>query len=110
VAWVTSLERATKNELRFRDANVQIEEFREKVGLTDRVPYLCECEDELCRQVMRLSAQEYRKARVDERHFILAPGHPFRSGGIVAECDGYVVVEKTGEAAEVIAREEHGDG
>src|SRR3954452_7479557 len=105
-----SLERATLNELRFREVNKDIDARRAELGIEERIPYLCECEDESCREFMRQSPAEYRSARVDERHFLLAPGHPFRSGKIVAQHDGYMVVEKGGEAAEVIEKEEGGDG
>jgi hypothetical protein len=105
-----SLERATLNELRFREFNEDIDDRRAELGIEDRIPYLCECEDADCRQFVRLSPAEYRTARVDERHFLLAQGHPFRTGRIVDRSDGYMVVEKDGAAAEVIEREENGDG
>jgi len=107
---MTSVERATKNELRFREANESIEERRVELGVDERVPYLCECEEPSCRELVRLSADEYRAARVDDRHFLLVEGHPFRCGEIVHRADGYMVVEKQGEAAEVIEEEERGDG
>jgi len=105
-----SLERATLNELRFREFNKDIEARRAELGIEERIPYLCECEDPGCREFVRLSPAEYRAARVDQRHFLLMQGHPFRSGAIVAQRDGYMVVEKDGEAAEVIEEEEGGDG
>ena len=107
---MTSVERATKNELRFREANEQIEERRAELGIDERVPYLCECEEPRCRELVRLSAEEYRAARVDERHFLLIEDHPFRSGKVVRRMDGYMIVEKDGKAAEVIEEEEGGDG
>jgi hypothetical protein len=106
-----SVERATQNEVRFREANETIEERRVELGVDGvRVPYLCECEDPSCREILRLTADEYRGARESDQHFLLASGHPYRSGSVVAENDGYVVVKKTGAAAEVIAREESGRG
>jgi hypothetical protein len=105
-----SLERATLNELRFREVNKDIDARRAELGIEERIPYLCECEDAACREFVRLSPAEYRTARVDERHFLLVQGHPFRSGRIVAQRDGYMVVLKDGEAAEVIEKEECGDG
>jgi len=105
-----SVERATLNELRFREANEKIEDRRAELGVEGRVPYLCECEDERCREIVRLSPEEYQAARVDVHHFLLVAGHPYRSGQIVRRANGYVVVEKDGEAAEVIESEEGGDG
>ena len=105
-----SLERATLNELRFREVNKDIDARRAELEIEERIPYLCECEDAGCRELVRLSPAEYRTARVDERHFLLVQGHPFRSGRVVAQRDGYMVVLKDGEAAKVIEKEEGGDG
>ena len=63
-----------------------------------------------CRELVRLSSREYRAARASQRHFLLVGGHPFRSGAVVEQHDGYMVVEKSGEAAAVIEREEGSDG
>jgi hypothetical protein len=104
------VERATQNELRFREANRDIDAWRAELGIDERIPYVCECGDATCRELMRLSPAEYRAARVDNRHFILAHGHPFRSGRIVDRREGFTVVEKGGEAAEVIEREEGSNG
>jgi hypothetical protein len=105
-----SIEQATLNELRFREANEAIEERRVELGVDGRVPYLCECGEAECRELVRLSASEYHSARVSNRHFLLLDGHPYRSGSIVKQHDGYVVVEKDGEAAEVIERSEGARG
>jgi hypothetical protein len=105
---MTSVERATKNELRFREANEHIEDRRVELGIDERVPYLCECEEPRCRELVRLSAGEYRAARVDEHHFLLIEDHPFRCGKVVKRTDGYMIVEKDGRAAEVIEEERSG--
>ncbi len=100
-----SLERATRNELIFRDANERIEESRQELGIHDVVPFVCECEDESCRELVRLSPKEYHSARVSPRHFLLAVGHPFRTGRVVSENDRFMVVEKQGEAARIAERD-----
>ena len=76
-----SLERATLNELRFREFNESIDERRAELGIDERIPYLCECEDADCREFVRLSPAEYRSARVDQRHFLLARGIRFAPAG-----------------------------
>ena len=107
----TSVERATLNELQFREANERIEGRRAELELEgERIPYLCECEDARCRELVLLTSKEYRAARVDHRHFLLACGHPFRSGRIAERNEGYMVVLKTGEAAAVIEEEEGSGG
>lgn len=101
----TSVERAALNEVRFREANEHIDGRRVELGLEIRTPYLCECEDERCTEVVRLTPDEYAGARRSPRTFLLASGHPFREGEILCEHDGYVIVEKHGRAG-AIAEEE----
>ena len=101
----TSVERAALNEVRFREANEQIERRRAELGFDGRTPYLCECEDASCVEVITLTPEEYRDARANARCFLLVDGHPFREGDIVAGGDGYVVVEKDGESGRIAERE-----
>ena len=100
-----SVERATRNELVFRRANEQIEAERRDLGVVGKVPFLCECGDEDCRDLVRLTQAEYAESRVTPRHFLLAKGHTFRMGRIVSEHEEFVVVEKTGIAGEIAERE-----
>jgi hypothetical protein len=97
----TSVERAAHNEVRFREANEHIDDRRAELGVDTRTPYLCECEDERCTEVVRLKPDEYAAARRSPRTFLLAAGHAFREGEIVSEHDGYVIVEKHGRAGEI---------
>jgi len=101
----TSVERAALNEVRFREANEHIDEQRIRLGLEARTPYLCECEDPSCTEVLRLTPDEYGGARRSPRTFLLAAGHPYREGEILSEHDGYVIVEKQGRAGEIAVEE-----
>ena len=96
-----SVERATKNELRFREANARIYEVAEGLEIDRAIPFVCECERPDCRQLVRLGGADYARARVTPRHFVLATGHPYRSGRIEAEGDGWMIVEKSGEAGRI---------
>ena len=52
-------EEHAENEATFRDANERIREAeRELDPPLDRVPYICECDDMGCREVVRLTAAE----------------------------------------------------
>ena len=97
-------ERAANTEATFRDANEEIEDKRRELGLErERTPVLCECADERCTVVLRLTAEEYEHARSNPRWFLLAPGHLFLQGHVSEELDGYWIVEKediSGEIAE----------
>jgi len=92
--------RAAANEATFRAANEKIDAKRRELELEYATPYLCECEDEDCTSIVRLTASEYRRARAEPRRFVVARGHSHR-GRVVDEAPEYVVVEKTGVGGEV---------
>ena len=100
-----SEERAARNEALFREANERIDQRRRELGVHDPTPYICECSQEGCMEIVRLSSEEYLAVRTDPTHFLQVPGHADDSEFIAAEHDGYVVVEKTGASAQT-AREE----
>jgi hypothetical protein len=89
-----------ENEAAFRDANERIEsaaiEFDPPL---ERVPFLCECDDVACRDLIPLTCEEYEHIRADGAMFAVVLGHS-TGGEIVEERDGYAVIRKTdGEAA-----------
>ena len=93
--------RKTHNETLFREANEEIRRTQVDLDLPDRaVPFLCECDDEACRTVVRLTPDQYEHIRTNARHFLIADGHA-TDGRVVAEHKGYVVSEKEGRAAEI---------
>jgi hypothetical protein len=96
-------ERVAENESRFREANEDINAIAAKTDLP-HIPFVCECADLCCTEILRLSHSEYEEIRDDGRHFLNAPGHQTAARGwavVVAERDGYVVVEKLAEAGEI---------
>lgn len=105
-----SAERVARNNVIFRDANDKIGERAEALDIvSEPVPFLCECADSGCTDVILLTLDEYSRVRQNEIRFINAPGHDASAGGwaqVVETHDGYVVVEKVGLAAELVEREE----
>jgi|SRR3954447_18860529 len=98
-----SAERIARNDAIFRNANEGISEAAEALEM-DRVPFICECADPACREIVQLSMQEYRRIREDPRLFLNVPGHEAsaQGWGQVVENNGrYVVVAKIGPAGEV---------
>jgi hypothetical protein len=92
-----STERAARNESVFRNANERIEQHLDDLSLLDgRSPFLCECDDPLCAQPVRLTAAEYEAIRAHSRRFVLAAGHSAGDAAVVERHDGYFVVEKRG--------------
>ena len=96
-------ERVARNDSTFRHANEQIERAAEPLGI-EPVPFLCECAEERCTEIVRLTLAQYEAVRAEPRWFVNAPGHE-QSGGrhvsVVADCGEYLVVEKVGEAGEL---------
>ena len=89
-----SAERAAENELAFRDANQKLAQRRDELELDhEKTPFICECEDATCHDLVKLSAHEYMAVRESASRFFLVTGHA-TSGSVVAQHDGWVVVEK----------------
>jgi hypothetical protein len=66
------------------------------------VPFVCECEETSCRELVRLSAEEYELVRSDATCFVIVSGHP-TDGEVLSERDGHAIVRKTGRGGAVAA-------
>jgi hypothetical protein len=96
-----SLERAARNEARFRQANEEIDARRHELGVTEPFPVLCECARELCTAILRVAPDDYRATRASGRRFLVVPDHS-DGAEIVHMRDGYAVIEKDGREAELV--------
>ena len=97
--------RVAENEVRFRALNERLREsggaWEGREGVFDLV---CECGDEDCTTPIQLTPGEYESVRADETQFAIAPGHVRPAvEDVVAEQDGWALVRKRGEAAEIAA-------
>jgi hypothetical protein len=104
VAQAPSAERVARNDAAFREANERIAQAGRDLEI-EPIPFLCECADEECTSVVRLSLDEYAEIRSDPTHFLNLPGHDDAGGPhaqVIEERDGYVVVEKVGLAARIV--------
>ena len=98
-----SAERTARNEARFRAANEQIHDKVAELELAERPnPYLCECEDERCTTIVLLSSEEYEAVRSRPRRFLVARSHQSPGDHVVAEYDGFTVVDKAGEEGRLV--------
>ena len=100
--------RVAENQVTFRRANEEIEEVAADLGesLTVRlIPFLCECANPHCTQVIRLSRREYEEVRASPRRFAISPGHEVMlvDEHVIARSDRFSTVEKVGEAGRVAA-------
>jgi hypothetical protein len=98
--------RAAENEAVFRQANETLEEKAAELALgQERTPYLCECENERCTQVVQLTRQEYEGIRGDPRRFVMVSGHQSTGDRVLREERGFTVIEKTGEEGDLVAEQ-----
>lgn len=69
--------RVAENEATFRQANEKLRARIAGLGVHDsqRVPFLCECGDRSCFQVVMLQLDEYEAVRDDPNAFLITPGH-----------------------------------
>ena len=104
-------ERIAANNSQFRDANEHIRRAAEVHEVATGVPFICECPDPACMEVVRLDLADYRAVRTHSRWFLEAPSHgpdPGPAARIVRTVESHLVVEKVGHAGEVadaLARE-----
>lgn len=99
-----SAERIARNDAIFRKANEGISEVAEAAEFTQPIPFICECADPGCRDMVMMALPEYRAIREDPTTFLNVPGHEASSQGwaqVMETHDTYVVVVKIGPAAEV---------
>jgi hypothetical protein len=102
-----SAERIAENDATFRAANEKVAASADAYDLTGPVPFICECAEETCTNVILVSLDDYREIRKHPRRFLNVPGHEAlmlkAHAGIVVEDRGtYLLVEKIGVAGEIV--------
>jgi hypothetical protein len=95
--------RAARNQAMFRAVNENITQLNSAHGaVADRYAIACECADASCLEMLEISPDEYAAVRRHPRRFPVLPGHVYPNvERVVAEREGYVVVEKVGAAGEI---------
>jgi hypothetical protein len=85
-----------ENEKLFRTANERLQEHvAEAAASEQRIPFLCECTDDLCMARVELNRDEYARVRADERHFLIVPAHPMmESERVIDQKGNFWIVEK----------------
>lgn len=101
-------ERVARNDAAFREANERIRDAARSMELDDDllIPFICECADVECTEIVKLSGEEYEAVRTDPTRFLNARNHEVSARGwarVVDEFDRYTIVEKVEDAAEVAA-------
>jgi hypothetical protein len=97
----TRITRVAENEAAFRAANEKLRIVFENAD-QDELPFLCECGDFICTQVVAVTLDIYERVREEPARFLVSPGHKQLDQETVVETgDGYEVIEKSGLAGEI---------
>jgi hypothetical protein len=86
-----------QNQAIFRIVNERITAWpeRQAAPAAEKLMFYCECADTDCFERVYLTAREYEAIRADSTRFAVMEGHVFpEAERVVAEPDGYQVVEK----------------
>jgi hypothetical protein len=96
-------ERVGRNQALFRAVNEGMRELNDGFALvTEDYSIVCECADVTCTESVVIRRSEYLAVRENPRRFVVIRAHVIADvERIVSGADGYVVVEKFGEAAAV---------
>jgi hypothetical protein len=101
-----SEEQAARNEVRFRQANETLGKKRQELDLDGRTPFLCECEDSTCTELVNLAFGEYEHVRSRPNWFLVAIGHDAETARADESHAGYMIVEKSGLAGRIAEEED----
>ena len=94
--------KGAQNQALLREVNERIEQVVDDAANPE---FLCECANEDCIETLQLSMGEYEAIRASPVRFPIKAGHEVSEfEDVVAEHEDYVVVEKFGEAGEVVRR------
>ena len=89
----------------FREVNERVVEMSGFDVSSAEMRLLCECADEGCVEPIGVAAGEYESVRRDGNRFFVIRGHVYPEiERVVADVDGYQVVEKFGEAGRTAER------
>ena len=101
-------ERIAKNEMVFRAANREIEQADQEggAGPDQLIEVLCECGRQGCGGVITLAVADYDGVHSQADRFVVLRGHESTEiEKVVEERTGYLVVDKFGEAEDIVEEE-----
>lgn len=106
-----------ENEVTFRCANERLRgDFRaHDIPHDELVPFLCECGDRRCTNLLHVSLDEYEAVREDPNAFLVVPGHNDREteqvvddadhDGAMEDSDRFAVVRKRESVRDITERD-----
>lgn len=95
----SSVEKAVRNQVVFREVNEHIAELTGLFNETGINLLICECSDPGCAASLEITRQEYEAVRANPARFVVLDGHQMPEVEQVVDGNGrYLVVEKLGAA------------
>src|SRR4051812_3618158 len=95
-------ERIARNEAAYRDVNEAIRKGRTAPAADTPRPFVCECGQLGCNQLVELTLAEYEAVRANPRHFFMVEGHDIPDVEfVVARHERYMVAEKHDREAQI---------
>jgi len=61
--------------------------------------FICECDDESCTRVLRMTVEQYEAVRTDPSAFAVLPGHEQSRDRLLSRTEGLVIVRKRDDLA-----------
>jgi hypothetical protein len=98
-------DQVARNDAIYRAANERIEAAAEEYAVAGPIPFICECADATCTNIVLLTLTQYERIRAHPTHFLNLPGHELPAKehvDVVHREPSFVVVEKKGRAAEIV--------
>ena len=95
--------RAARNQALFRAVNEKLRELNDAFsGVTETYAIACECADVSCVETLHIGMEEYVNVRGHPSRFVVLKDHLFPEVElVVAQNDGYVIVEKNADVAAI---------
>jgi hypothetical protein len=99
--------RIARNQSMFRAVNERVTGWpeRQAAPAAQKLMFYCECADQKCFDRVWLTAAEYETIRAHSTRFAVVTGHVFpEAERVVAQPDGYEVVQKNDDLRDLLER------
>jgi 5-bromo-4-chloroindolyl phosphate hydrolysis protein len=95
--------RAARNQSLFRAVNEKLRELNEAFSeVSETYAIACECADVSCVQTLHIVMQDYVDVREHPNRFVVLKDHVYLDAErVIAQNDGYMVVEKNTDVSEI---------
>lgn len=95
--------RAARNQSLFRAVNEKLRELNDAFAEVSKTYAIaCECADVSCVETVHIAMEEYIDVREDERRFLVLKDHVYPEvERVVAQNDGYAIVQKNADVSKI---------